>query len=116
LVIDDEEMVRRTAETTLNRYGYRVLGAKTGQEGLEVFERGAAEIGVVLLDLTMPGIGGEETLRELRKIRADVKVILSSGYDETETLRRFTGDGPDGFIQKPYTAASLAGKVSSVLS
>ncbi len=116
LVIDDEEMVRRTAETTLKRYGYTVMGAKTGQEGIEVFKRCAAEIRLVVLDLTMPGIGGEETLRGLRRIRADVKVILSSGYDEAETLRHFTKDGlPDAFIQKPYTAASLAGKVSRVL-
>jgi len=116
LVIDDEEMGRRTAETTLKRYGYTVMGAKTGQEGIEVFKRCAAEIRLVVLDLTMPGIGGEETLRGLRRIRADVKVILSSGYDEAETLRHFTKDGlPDAFIQKPYTAASLAGKVSRVL-
>ncbi len=114
LVIDDEEIVRRTAQMTLERYGYTVLKAEAGLEGLDVFRRFTSEIGVVILDLTMPGLSGEETLVELTKIRADVKVILSSGYDEVETLRRFAGAEPAGFIQKPYTAAALASKVNSV--
>ncbi len=115
LVIDDEDVVRRTAEVALKRYGYAVITAKTGLEGLEVFGQNNSEVGVIILDLTMPGIDGEETLRELRKIRRDVKVVLSSGYDEIETLRRFKVEGPDGFLQKPYTSASLAAKVSSML-
>ncbi len=114
LVIDDEEIVRRTAQMTLERDGYTVLKAEAGLEGLDVFRRFTSEIGVVILDLTMPGLSGEETLVELTKIRADVKVILSSGYDEVETLRRFAGAEPAGFIQKPYTAAALASKVNSV--
>ena len=112
LVIDDEDVVRRTAEVSLQRYGYTVITAKSGLEGLEVFGRNTSEIGVIILDMTMPGIDGEQTLKRLRGIRRDVKVLLSSGYDETETLRRFKVDGPDGFLQKPYTSASLAAKVS----
>jgi len=99
---------------TLERYGYTVLKAEAGREGLDVFRRFTSEIGVVILDLTMPGMSGEETLVELTKIRADVKVILSSGYDEVETLRHFAGVAPAGFIQKPYTAAALVSKVNSV--
>ena len=100
---------------TLEWYGYTVLTAETGLEGLDVFRRFTSGIGVVLLDLTMPGLNGEETFIELKKICPDVKVILTSGYDELETLRRFNGNTLAGFIQKPYTAAALINKVNGVL-
>jgi PAS domain S-box-containing protein len=115
LVVDDEEMVRRTAQAALERHGYRVLTAESGHEGLAVFLRFRYEICVILLDLTMPGLDGEETFSELKKISPEVKVILSSGYNEVETLRRFAGNAPSGFMQKPYTAAALIGKVNGVL-
>jgi DNA-binding NarL/FixJ family response regulator len=66
---------------------------------------------VVLLDMTMPVMDGEETLRELKSIRPDVKVILSSGYNEAEAVRRFNGAGLAGFIQKPYTSGRLTEKI-----
>jgi CheY-like chemotaxis protein len=75
----------------------------------------AARVDVVLLDMTMPVMSGEETLRELRNIRPDIKVILSSGFNEVEAIRRFTGKGLAGFVQKPYTSARLAEAVQSVL-
>jgi len=61
----------------------------------------------VLLDLTMPGLSGEETFAELHRVRGDVRVVLSSGYDADEVTGRFEGRGPDGFIQKPYTMEAL---------
>lgn len=115
LVIDDEEIVRRTAKATLERFGYDVVVAEDGQQGLDTFRRLADRVDVVLLDMTMPVLSGEETFRELRMIRPDVKVILSSGYNEVEAIRRFTGKGLAGFLQKPYTAARLAEAVRSVL-
>ena len=66
--------------------------------------------------MSMPQMSGEETFRRLRAIRPDVKVILSSGYNEVEAVRRFTGKGLAGFIQKPYTSARLAEKIKSVLA
>jgi FixJ family two-component response regulator len=70
---------------------------------------------VVLLDLTMPVMSGEETLRYLRLIDRRVPVILSSGYNEVETIKRFTGKGLAGFLQKPYTGAALAEKIKASL-
>jgi signal transduction histidine kinase len=115
LVVDDEEMVRRTADTALRRAGHSVLTAVDGFEALKVFRKNVEDIGLVLLDLTMPGIDGEQTLHELRRIRQDVKVILSSGYNEAEVVERFSGRGLAGFVQKPYTAAELINTVSTVL-
>ena len=69
----------------------------------------------MLLDLTMPHLDGEARFRELRRIRADVRVILSSGYNEQELIERFAGKGLAGFIQKPYRPAQLADKLREVL-
>jgi len=115
LVIDDEEIVRRTAQATLERFGYKVLLADDGLQGVSRFRELAAEIDVVLLDMTMPVMSGEETFRELRLIRSDVRVILSSGYNEIEAIRRFTEKGLAGFLQKPYTSVRLAEVVKSAL-
>lgn len=116
LVIDDEEIVRRTAQATLERFGYEVVVAEDGRKGLDTFRRLADRVDLVLLDMTMPVMTGEETFRELRKVRPDVRVILSSGYNEVEAIRHFTGKGLAGFVQKPYTSARLAEAVRSVLT
>jgi signal transduction histidine kinase/ActR/RegA family two-component response regulator len=115
LVIDDEEIVRCTAQAALERFGYKVLLADDGLQGVERFRELACEIDLVLLDMTMPAMSGEDTFRELRLIRPEVKVILSSGYNEVEAIRRFTGKGLAGFVQKPYTSARLAEAVKSAL-
>ena|SRR5437667_10498555 len=65
------------------------------------------DIAAVVLDVTMPGMSGEETLRHLKSIQSGVKVILSSGYNEVEITNRFVGKGLAAFIQKPYSAAAL---------
>jgi PAS domain S-box-containing protein len=103
LVVDDEQIVRDTAQNTLERYGYRILMARDGR------------ISLVLLDLTMPYMNGEEVLRELQAIRPPVRVLLSSGFNEVEAVQRFTGKGLAGFIQKPYTSMALAEKIKHVL-
>ena len=70
----------------------------------------------MLLDLTMPFMNGEEVLREFKLITPSVKVLLSSGFNEVEAIRRFTGKGLAGFLQKPYPAAVLAEAVTKILS
>jgi two-component system cell cycle sensor histidine kinase/response regulator CckA len=115
LVVDDEEDVRSVAEMALERSGFTVLTASDGREALEVFGAHRDEIDAVLLDLTMPELSGEEVFRKLRRIRADVRVILSSGYVEQDATARFDGMGLAGFIQKPYLLPALVGKVREVL-
>jgi CheY-like chemotaxis protein len=115
LVVDDEETVRKTAHHTLERYGYEVVTANDGAEALELFRPRPKEFALVLLDLTMPVMSGEETLRQLRLADSSVRVLLTSGYNEVEAVGRFSGTGLAGFIQKPYTAAALAEKVQQVL-
>jgi len=115
LVVDDEEMVGRTAKAILLRYGYTVLLAEDGRTAVDVFREIADRVRLVLLDLNMPLMGGEETLRQLKLVHPDVRVILSSGYNEMEAFRLFTGKGLVGFIQKPYTAPQLAEKMRAAL-
>jgi CheY-like chemotaxis protein len=86
LVVDDEEMVRRTAKSALERYGFAVLLAEDGRRAVDVLAALPDQIRLVLLDLTMPGMGGEETFHRLRQIQPGIKIVLTSGYDETQAL------------------------------
>jgi CheY-like chemotaxis protein len=99
----------------LEHYGYTVVLAEDGKEGVELFRMLAEKVSAVLLDMTMPVMSGEEAFRQMKALQPGVKVILSSGFNEVETIRRFTGKGLAGFIQKPYSAAALADKIRSAL-
>ncbi len=82
---------------------------------IDIFERRPARIKVAVLDPSMPGRNSQEALPELRKLRPDVKVLVSSGYSEAEVMAMFRGQKVAGFVQKPYTAAVLADKVSHAM-
>ena len=116
LVVDDEQIVRDMAKGALERYGYTALLAENGARGLDIFCRNGQWIRCVVLDLTMPVMGGEETLARLKQMRSDVPVILSSGYNEAQAVQRFRGKGLAGFLQKPYRAAALVEKVNKVIA
>ena len=115
LLVDDEETVRTVGRQMLERAGFNVLIAVDGRQALDIFTKQSNDITCVLLDLTMPNMDGEETFRELLRVKNDVRVILSSGYNEQEAIDRFTHSGLAGFIQKPYQFASLTQKLQQVL-
>ena len=116
LVVDDERVVREMAKKALERHGYTVLAADGAVAAIDIFKRHPGDIALVVLDLSMPGMTGEEALPELRKIRPEVKVLVSSGYSEAEAMTLFQGQRVSGFIQKPYTSAILAEKVRLALA
>ena len=107
LVVDDEEMVRKISRKLLNRLGFDVIMAEDGREGIEVFKRHQENIRAVLLDLTMPEMSGLEVFRELKKIAPEIPVLLTSGYNEDETIQKFSGDRYAAFIQKPFTLTEI---------
>ncbi|MBK6922681.1 MAG: response regulator [Deltaproteobacteria bacterium] len=115
LVVDDDASVRGAMRRMLTHFGFTVLEAENGREGVDVFRNRASEIAMILLDMTMPVMGGEEAFRELRAIRPDVPVILTSGYNEIEATRRFTAKGLTGFLQKPFTPSEMIAKIEPVL-
>jgi signal transduction histidine kinase/CheY-like chemotaxis protein len=116
LIIDDEDAVRSTASLALRARGYSTVTAENGEDGIARFERNPDEFVAVILDMTMPVMTGEQTLPELKKIRSNVPVILSSGFSEAEVAPRFAGMGMDAFIHKPYTAATLARVVHEAIT
>jgi PAS domain S-box-containing protein len=115
LVVDDEDTVRNAAKSALESYGYKVEIARNGKDGVELFRRLGNAVSAVLLDMTMPVMSGEEAFLQMKTLRPSVPVVLSSGYDEADATRQFTGKGLAGFLQKPYTAARLAEKIKSVI-
>ncbi|HET8931992.1 MAG TPA: ATP-binding protein [Polyangiales bacterium] len=115
LVIDDDRGVRETARRMLEAFGFSVIDAEDGQAGAVAFAANAAQIVLTLVDMTMPKMNGEETFRAIRRIRAEAPVILTSGYNEIEATRRFVSRGLAGFLEKPFTPADLANKLSAVL-
>ncbi|MBI5832757.1 MAG: PAS domain S-box protein [Armatimonadetes bacterium] len=115
LIVDDEETVRAVGRRMLERMGFAVLTAAHGREALELFAEAGDDVSCVLLDLTMPHMDGEETFRELRRLRPDVRVMLCSGYNEQDATQRFAGKGLAGFLQKPYSLAALREKMAEML-
>jgi two-component system, cell cycle sensor histidine kinase and response regulator CckA len=115
LVVDDEAGVRHVAQRMLTRAGFQVREAADGREALAVFDRHPDEIVLVLLDLSMPVLGGEACLRELRVRRPDLPVILTSGYNEADAPIHLAGHRTAGFVQKPFVTADLMDAVRGAL-
>lgn len=115
LVIDDEEVVRNVTKRMLARIGYTPLLAEDGPTGIEMYKANKDDIACVLLDMTMPRMSGEETLRHLKEMNPEVRVLLMSGYSEQEASARFNGKGVAAFMQKPYTPQDLQEKIHEIL-
>ena len=115
LVVDDEAPIREMAAWVLHRAGFEVLEAAHGQEALEVLGRGPQEVRAVLLDLSMPVMGGGETLPALRALRPGIPVLLSSGYEGEERVQQLLRQPATGFLQKPYASAGLLAALRDLL-
>ncbi len=115
LVVDDEPSVLAVTSRALRAFGMKVLSAPDGQEAVRTFQQHAGEIDCVLLDMTMPGMTGEDTIRALRAIRPGASVILMSGYSESEVSNRFAEHALSGFIQKPFELRVLREAIDRVL-
>jgi CheY-like chemotaxis protein len=110
LVVDDEETVRQVTGAMLERFGYRVLLANDGAEGVKMYERHAPAVAAVLLDLTMPVMSGEEAYRKILEIDPEARVLVMSGFNESDAVERFGGADVE-FIQKPFKPNSLKAKL-----
>jgi PAS domain S-box-containing protein len=115
LIVDDEPVLRRVAGTILEKSGHSVVYAKDGREAVAVFQQNMPNIAAVLLDVTMPVMGGHEAFRLIREIQPGVPIIMSSGYSEVFAPEEVGHDGTAGFIQKPYSANKLLETVESAL-
>lgn len=115
MVVDDDDYILQAVYVALESYGYSVLLADGGPAAIELFKERSEEIDLVLLDMLMPGMSGEQTFSVLRAIRPDVKVLLSTGYAPDEAAQRFTETGLVGFLRKPYDPDELAGEVQRII-
>jgi PAS domain S-box-containing protein len=106
LLVDDEETVRAIGSEMLKELGFLTITAVDGREALRIYQQ-VPHIDFVILDLTMPHLDGEQCYRELRQINPEVKVIMTSGYNEHEVTQKFAGKGLAGFMQKPYNINEL---------
>ncbi len=116
LIVDDEKRVRDVAKSILEHRGFQTLTAVDGREGVRLFAEYSDQIRLVLLDLTMPGLDGNAVLAEIRRMRADVPVILSSGYTKQDVVAEASEQDAFAFIQKPYLPVDLIRIVRDALS
>ena len=115
LLVDDEEIVRTMGQTMLERFGYKVILAENGQEGLDLYKKQMKKIGIVILDVTMPIKSGRETLVELIDLNPKIKVVVSSGFDRSGPVEELMRLGAKGFVQKPYKIGEMLQVVRGVL-
>ncbi|TAL29635.1 MAG: PAS domain S-box protein [Spirochaetes bacterium] len=115
LVIDDEKSILRIARGMLEHCGYEVLTAGSAKEGIALFEKEGDRIAAVILDLSMPGMSGIEAYEKLREMNPGIRVLLTSGLMEEDSMKRARALGIREFLQKPYSAEDLSVKVAEVL-
>ncbi|MFC1639475.1 response regulator, partial [Gemmatimonadota bacterium] len=115
LLVDDDASVLDVGARMLESGGFRVIAASDGHDALHAFKEHSAEIDCVVLDLTMPGMGGEDTYEELRRIHCEVPVILGSGYFHAELREQFKDKGFAAVLQKPYRRDRLVGTVAAAI-
>jgi two-component system cell cycle sensor histidine kinase/response regulator CckA len=115
LVVDDEQQVRTITELMLTQFGFRVLTAEDGAAGVRTFAEHADEIDLVVMDLTMPKLSGEQAFVEMRKRRPDARIVLTSGYNESEAVGRLASSGVTAFLQKPFELEQLLTTVRRAL-
>ncbi|KKK82593.1 hypothetical protein LCGC14_2801830, partial [marine sediment metagenome] len=115
LVIEDEETVMNVIRSVLARLGYRMLEAKTGKEAIEISKTFDGDIDLALLDIKLPDIWGDKVYSQIMEARPNLKVIVCSGYSIDGPAQTILDDGAQGFIQKPFTVATLSEKLKRVL-
>ncbi|WP_175414767.1 PAS domain S-box protein [Nibricoccus aquaticus] len=115
LVVDDEESVRSVTRQVLERTGFTVELAEDGESALEHLKRSPSDFTLILLDFTMPRLDGAQTLREILQIHPNARVMMMSGFSETEARQRLGDLAIVGFIQKPFDFPTLRTRVEQVL-
>ncbi len=115
LIVEDEEMLRELLANLFEEHGYKVLAAKDGAEGVELFKSNAGNIAVVLSDMGLPKLGGWEMLQKMQEVDPGVKAILASGYFDPNLKMSMVKAGAKDFIQKPYVSAAVLTRVREVI-
>jgi CheY-like chemotaxis protein len=115
LIVEDDSMAARIGRDILERWGYRVMVADNGGEAIEIYAEYKKRIQLVLLDLILPDLSGDQVFSSLRKINPDVRVIITSGYNVNQQITHLLNHGCTDFIQKPFQSRALSSKVRAAL-
>ena len=115
LIVDDDPSVRRYSGRIMEKLGFSTLTAEDGESGINQFRLHADEIDLVIVDMFMPRLNGDEVIRAIRKIRSNAKVMIISGYTETIFMDRFKENQPDGFLYKPFVTGDFVDKITQIL-
>ena len=114
-MIEDEISILTITSETLRTFGYRVLTATDGAEGLALYAQKKEEIAVVLMDMMMPILDGPATVRALLRINPEIKIVAASGLDARRDVVEATGGGVKKFLTKPYTAGTMLKILHAIL-
>jgi len=115
LVVDDEDMILDVATNILKTLEYKVLSARNGKEAIKIFGEQHDNIDIIILDMIMPEMSGEQTFYKLKKINPKIKVLLASGYSASEQAKNMLEQGCNGFIQKPFSLKEFSCKIRNIL-
>jgi PAS domain S-box-containing protein len=115
LLVDDEEMIRRLGRRVLEKCGYTVLIASNGAEAVAVYKEQGEAIDLVLLDVIMPRMNGQECLRRLQQLDPKVRVLIATGYTADSSVQRLKAEGVLGVVEKPFSVRTLAAAVRTAL-
>jgi CheY-like chemotaxis protein len=115
LLVDDEPMILDVGMQMIQKLGYTVHVAESGTKALELYLKHNDRIQLIILDMIMPEMSGDETFNRLRSINAAVKVLLSSGYSINGEASKILERGCNGFIQKPFNLIELSRKIREIL-
>lgn len=115
LVVDDEEIMRDLMGEILGDLGYEVILASNGEEAVKVYGEHQDKIGLVIVDMVMPKMGGKETYEQLRRVDPGIKALLASGYSKNAVVQEILDLGMNGFLHKPFSVEEISRKVREVL-
>ncbi|MCX5833896.1 MAG: PAS domain S-box protein [Deltaproteobacteria bacterium] len=115
LLVDDETNILDIGVNILEQFGYTTLTARSGEEAVDLYRARGGEIGLVILDLGMPGMGGEQCLQEILKINPKAQVVIASGYAASQTVKYLMEAGASGYVSKPYRLENMLKKIRELI-
>lgn len=115
LIVDDELLIRTLFSRLIDKLGYDTMTASNGEEAIEVFSTKKDEIDAVILDMVMPDINGDKVFQHLREIDPQIKILLSTGYSEDDSIEDLIATGNASFIQKPFTIETITPVLKKLL-
>ncbi|MBU4387986.1 MAG: PAS domain S-box protein [Proteobacteria bacterium] len=115
LIVDDVKSILELGQYMLSPYGYKIIKAENGEEAIKIYKTEKDRIDLVILDIDMPGMGGDKCLQEFLKINPDIKAIIASGYTGKLKIKEFMKNGAAGYVCKPYRLEDMLKNVREVL-